>query len=409
MVGQCDMAFAGMSDTSLVQLALPNIPGVLPRVRRGKPKRRIITHAGDADPLLNSYLRRLAARGVAPKGYAAYRYQLRTLLGIAARHAGFPVSLVALFHDPALLGHVLVHDRGTVDERQLSRWTLAQRRSAIRSFASLMCPELAALGVDAHAVLDRALRAVAERVGTGYRLTGGRSRHRGGYAPTIGEVAAVMARMGEGRDFATVRDVAFFGILAESGARVNALRELDGADCVTLPSGRIRLFLHAKGGEEAREVEVSRDRADELRRYTEAFNRHATTRGWRTRVCLGKPGPVWRNSPRGHWPYQAVVAALHDACIAAGISSFGPHGLRRAFASNAASVLPRHVVARAGGWRGLERLDDHYVQARDAPIASKLRHAGATVSDYEHCEVTDAPIAPVPGEVSGTAGIRASR
>jgi len=409
VVGQCDTAAAGMSNTGFVQLALPNIPSVPPRVRRGKPKRRIVTHAEDVDPLLETYLRRLAARGVAPKGYTAYRYQLRMLLGIAARHVGRPVSLVALFRDPALLGHVLVDDRGTVDKRQLSRWTLAQRRSAIRSFASLMCPELAALGVDGHMVLDRALRDIAERVGTGYRLTGGRTRHRGGYAPTTGEVAAVMARMGEGRDFAAARDIAFFGILAESGARVNALRELDGADCVTLPSGRIRLFLHAKGGEEAREVEVSRDRADELRRYAEAFNRHATVRGWRTRVCLGEPGPVWRNSPRGHWSYQAVVATLHDACIAAGISPFGPHGLRRAFASNAASVLPRHVVARAGGWRGLERLDDHYVQARDAPIASKLRHAGGIDGDYEHCEVTDAPIAPVPGEVSGTAGTRASR
>lgn len=408
MFGQRNVGFPGTSDTDLVQLALPDMIGVLPHVCHGQAKRSVVIYAGDADPLLETYLRRLAARGVAPKGFAAYRYQLRTLLGIAACHAGYLVSLVALFRDPALLGHALVHDRGA-DGRQLSRWTLAQRRSAIRSFASLMCPELADIGINAHSVLDDALRGVAERVGTGYRLMGGSSRRRGGYAPTTAEVEAVMARMGEGRDFAAARDIAFFGILAESGARVNALRELDGADCVMLPSGRIRLFLHAKGGEEAREVEVSRDRADELRRYAEAFNRHAMVRGWRTRVCLGEPGPVWRNSPRGHWSYQAVVAALHDACIAAGISPFGPHGLRRAFASNAASVLPRHVVARAGGWRGLERLDDHYVQARDAPIASKLRHAGRTDGDYEHCEVTDAPIAPVPGEVSGTAGIRASR
>ncbi len=78
---------------------------------------------------------------------------------------------------------------------------------------------------------------------------------------------------------------------------------------------------------------------------------------------------------------------------------FDPHALRRAFASNAASVLPRHVVARAGGWQGLERLDDHYVQARDARIGAKLRYAGATDSDRKDCEVPDAPTAPVPTSI----------
>lgn len=409
MLGERDVALSGTPDTGIVQLALPGVIGVPPRMRRSGAKRGTFAHVGDADPLMEMYLRRLAVRGVAPKGFAAYRYQLRVLLDIATRHAGCPVSLAALFCDPVLLGHALVHDRGTIDGRQLSRWTLAQRRSAIRSFASLMHPELATSGVDAHVVLDGALRGVAERVGTGYRLTGGSLRRRGGYAPSAGEVTAVIERMRAEGGFVGARDAAFFGILAESGARVNALRELDGADCVTLPSGRIRLFLHAKGGEEAREVEVSRARADELRRYAEAFNRHAAASGWRARVRLGEPGPVWRSSSRGHWPYRSVAATLHDACVAAGIAPFGPHGLRRAFASNAASALPRHIVALAGGWRGLERLDDHYVQARDASIAAKLRHAGATDGDQEHCEVIDAPIAPVLGGVPGATGTRTPR
>lgn len=173
MLGERNVAFSKTPDTGIVQLALPGIIGVPPRICRSGAKRGTSAHVGDTDPLLETYLRRLTARGVAPKGFAAYRYQLRVLLGIATRRAGRPVSLAALFCDPVLLGHALVHDRGTIDGRQLSRWTLAQRRSAIRSCASLMHPELATFGVDAHAVLDRTLRGVAERVGTGYRLTGG--------------------------------------------------------------------------------------------------------------------------------------------------------------------------------------------------------------------------------------------
>jgi hypothetical protein len=104
---------------------------------------------------------------------------------LALRMTDRPVSLSDLFSSPSLLGALLTDDVGTLDDRQLSRWTLAQRRSAIRSFATLMRPELLQMtGVDPHVQLDKALRNVAERVAGGYRPTGGAPRHRGGYAPT---------------------------------------------------------------------------------------------------------------------------------------------------------------------------------------------------------------------------------
>ena len=62
------------------------------------------------------------------------------------------------------------------------------------------------------------------------------------------------------------------------------------------------------------------------------------------------------------------------------VPAFTPHALRRAFATDAASVLPRHTVAQAGGWKGLERLDDHYVQPRNATIREKL-HRGDRQAD----------------------------
>ena len=113
-----------------------------------------------------------------------------------------------------------------------------------------------------------------------------------------------------------------------------------------------------------------------LHAYAEAFNYHAAVRRWTVRVRLREPGIVWRNSPRGCWSYDDILATLRAGCSAADVPAFTPHALRRAFATDAASILPRHTVAQAGGWKGLERLDDHYVQPRGATIHEKLSRTG---------------------------------
>ena len=64
----------------------------------------------------------------------------------------------------------------------------------------------------------------------------------------------------------------------------------------------------------------------------------------------------------------------------------GRYVLRRAFATDATSVLPRHTVAQAGGWHGLERLDDHYVQPRGTTIREKLAGARLNFSQVEKTE-----------------------
>ena len=295
----------------------------------------------------------------------------------AARLAGRRITLGELFADAGLLGRALVDDAGTTEGRSLSKWTLAQRRSSIRSFADLMRPELLTLlGSDPRQVLDLALRGVAERVGTGYRLTGGRPRRRGGPTPTGGEVDAVVAEVGKAPGFFGYRNAAFFGILAATGGRVNALLQLDGADCVLLPSGRLRLFLNEKGKSRQREVELSGRHAELLLSYVEEYNLHATRHHWRGHIRIGERGPVWRNSARGRWPYPDVLQTLRDASTAAAVLPLTPHAFRRAFATDAASVLPRHVVALAGGWQGLERLDDHYIRPRQSSIWGKLQHGG---------------------------------
>jgi integrase len=357
------------------QLGLPGIEPPLVRKLRRRPRPAPARpHTGLVDdPLLAAFLRRLTAQGRARKGRKAYEYQIRSMLMVAARLAGRVVTCADLMRDEHLLGQVLVDDTAPTLGTRLSRWTLAQRRSAFRSFVTLMRPELKSLlGEEPHERLDRALRRVAERVGTGYRLTGGAPRRRGGRAPSEPQIRDVLDAMAHAPGYRGLRNRAFVQILTATGARVNALRELDGADCFEMPNGRLRIFLHEKGKAEPREVELSREAAGAVRAYAEAFNYHAAVRRWDARARLGEPGPVWRNSSRGCWSYADILATLRAGCVMAEVPPFTPHALRRAFASDAASVLPRHTVAQAGGWQGLERLDDHYVQPRDATIREKL-------------------------------------
>jgi len=380
------------------QIPLPGFGETAAPVRRSRTRlqyRVVPTPVGE-DRLLATYLRRLAARGAAPKGFSAYRYQLHCLLAVAERHAGRTINIHDLMRDASLLGRALVDDVAPASGRQLSRWTLAQRRSAVRSFVSLMQPELAAfLNEDPHDVLDRALRCVARRVGTGYRLTGGSPRRRGGYAPPSAEIDAVIEAAGQGPGFISLRDAVFFSILAKTGTRVNALRELDGTDCVTMPSGHIRLFVHAKGKDEEREIELDHALSNAFRAYADAFNQHSTVNGWRVRIGVGQPGPAWRNGARGRWSYQTIRTNLRAACARADVEPFSPHALRRGFATNAATTLPRHVVALAGGWQGLERLDDHYIQPRKADMMAKLESATEMFARRERDGVSDTAVNPL--------------
>ena len=350
------------------------------------------------DDTMRTYVRRLSACGAAPKGIESYRYQLRAVLRAAHRLTGRPVTLLQVFDDAPLLGQALVDDISSDGYTQLSRWTLAQRRSAIRSFATLMRPELlACLEEEPTQIVDKALRGAAERVGIGFRLTGGAPRRRGGATPSKDEVEALLEAVGRAPGYEGVRNRAFFGILAATGSRVNALRLLNGSDCLVLPNGRARLYLHEKGKTEPREVELGTKALAELRAYMREFNRHAAARGWTGRLRLGEQVAIWRSGAGRRWGYGAVLATMRDGCAQAGIPPYSPHALRRAFATEAASLLPRHLVAQAGGWKGLERMDEHYVHPRESTILEKLsqsRHQLRATDDQ--AIPADAPVISLP-------------
>jgi integrase len=354
-----------------------------------QPARRLPS----VDGVLETFRRRLTATGASAKTQQAYGWQMRQLLATAHRRGlDERDSLSDLFQQVTLLGQALADDR-SARQGTLSRWTIAQRRAAVRAFARLMAPELRPLlAVEPEDVVIAALRLVAEHVGGGYRLTGGTPRRRGGRAPTLGEVKAIIAEAGRAPGFKGKRNTAFFALLHESGSRVNALREIEGRDIHELHDGRLRLLLHAKGRHERREVEVSERARQLLVAYIDCFNGRAADVGRAERIGIGAWGPFWRSTWGQQWAYANVAETFDRACLAAGTHAFTCHALRRAFASDAASVVPRHVVAQAGGWQGLDRLDNHYIQTRVWSIARKL---GYGAKDTETMTPDEAAAHPV--------------
>lgn len=365
----------------------PCLPGfeheVLPQSTR-RLARSASCKGRPEDPIVRDYLRVLSMTGAPQKTIAAHRYQLRAVVECARRgRAGHAVRIFDLFRSPRLLGRALVDDRPRSGIGRVSKWTLAQRRVVIRSFARLMRPELLAVtGEEPEQVVAHALQSVAERVGCGYRLGGGTPRRRGGPAPSPEEVSRILDSVAKARSFQGRRNRAFFTILYHSGSRVDALRQLQGDDVIEMPDGHLRLLLHDKGKTRAREVELSADDRRLLFDYVEEFNWRAAFAGRSERIELGKPGAVWRSSWRRQWAYQGVRQTFEAACLSVGTLMYRLHAFRRTFATSAASVLPRDVVAQAGGWRGLERMDDHYIRPPEHAVLAKLREAEAR--DYSN-------------------------
>ena len=269
------------------------------------------------------------------------------------------------------------------ETRQLSKWTLAQRRSAVRWFAYLLRPELeVALGTDPHKMLDHALRLVADHVGTGYGLTGGKPRRRGGHTPTATDISMMSRRLAVRMDTAVCGIARFFASslrrVRESTHCVNWI----GSNCWLSPNGNMRTISHDKGEREPREVELSARATSDLHAYASASNRWALSARCTTRIRLGHHGSIWRNSGRGRWTYRDINPTLQRACVAREVTPFTPHDSGELLATDAAELLPRHVVAQAGGWKGLERLDDHYIHPRAFDI---WRPVG--LSDCAECTV----------------------
>ncbi len=124
-------------------MTLPGVdrPETLESLRLPARTRQHCLATPPVDALVYSYLSRLSADGTAARGVSAHQYQLRATLRIVTELSGESMTMAGLFQDDALLGRALIHD-GSAQSSTLPTLTLAQRRSAIRYFATLMRPEL---------------------------------------------------------------------------------------------------------------------------------------------------------------------------------------------------------------------------------------------------------------------------
>lgn len=382
-----------VSGSSQARFGLDDFDGASPRVVRRRNYRIEPISPPRTDELEALYEQRAAAR-LTPRSVTTYRWLRKDMLAVASSEAGRPIDLQGLFTDRALLGRVLVSDR-LADGQPCSKSTLAHRRTAIRSVAVLLRPELQdILACDPEGVIRAALRGAAERRGGGFRINAGTPRMRGGPTPDADELNAIIAAMGQSEGWVGLRDRAFAILLATTASRVTALRTLDGADCHVLSGDRVRVLLHQKNGRERHEVELTREGREALRLYMFAFNEAMRAAGRSDRISLGEPGPIWRTERGGQLPDKALRTALRTACRVAGTQDYTPHAFRRAWATTAAEVLPRWEGALGGGWRGTERFDASYVTPSRTAVWRKL--AGVGVEDRSPPEPQQVPHEPAP-------------
>ena len=319
----------------------------------------------------------------APRSVLTYRWLRKAVLRVAKAARGQPLTLGELFALPDLLGLALTNDRNP-DGARISKSTLAHRRTAMRSVATLLYVEMAgAIGRDPHDVLDQALRGAAERVGGGFRIAGGSPRRHGGPTPGMAEITAIIEAVGEPQGRAQpaqgwlgLRNRAFFTILAATGLRVNALRAISLNACFERPDGSVRLLAAEKNRPEAHEVELGSEAVSALGAYLDAYNRWAADCGT-VPLILGGEGSLWRTLRGTGWGEKDLRRVLRSACQASGVADYTPHAFRRFWATEAAQRLPRWEAALAGGWRGTDRFDQHYVGVREDALRDKLMRGRA--------------------------------
>ena len=200
------------------------------KLKTGLPEGRPAGRATRHDELFDLFQGRTASR-LAPATVKKYAWTLEQCLRLVEEQAGRPLRVGKLLSDGAMLGYVCSISKRPQGGPPISAWTAAHRRTVLRAAAGTLAPELRALGLNEPIQhVNRAIQQVAEKVGGGYRLSVGKPRHRGRPAPSASELDALLADLGADEGWAGQRNALFFGILAATGMRVQALLEVDGRD-----------------------------------------------------------------------------------------------------------------------------------------------------------------------------------
>ena len=363
---------------------------IAPRRRRASVK-----SLPAVEPLVALYDTRVAARWTVPTR-RQYRWVLRNLLELASTLAGHSVGILEFLQDEALLGQTLASATTADGSREVSAWLVAQRRSVLRSFIELVEPELRREGLgDAGDALVRALRSVAEPVGTGYRLPGGKPRGRGGPTPSIEEISVIQEELTHKPGWRGTRNAIILSLMTCRGVRIGGLLGLDGASAHSLPDGRLRCFIRAKSKREPYELAVPGSLVELLARYVDQFNTWARASGLPDRIGFGIRGRFWRNDLGRPLSYQTWTSELRQACVSAGLPVYTSHAFRRAFATTSTTVASRGTVAIAGNWTSTRRMDDHYVQ----PSITRLRQSVARLPSRPQQALPVETDSPVPSQV----------
>lgn len=331
---------------------------------------RVTAPPPEPDALMAVFTRRLAG-AYRPKTGQQYLWGVDDVLKLATERQGRLVSLNELFADESLLGAILVSAARAGGGPEVSGWTVSARRNAVSAAANLLAPELRARGIsEPERAVNSALRLRAERIGKRYRLPKPLLRKDGRRpSPSAAEVAALVQVAERDPGWAGARHAGLIETMFVTGARVNAVRELDGTAIYREPNGSGRMLVHAKHWKDSGEFLLPEAVMARLDAYAAGFNQWAAARGLSTRVGVGVAGPFWRSRRGAQMSYREINRRLTEVCALAGTVRYTPHAFRHAFATLATETVPRFTVARAGGWGNLSRVMDETYTHRDIDTA----------------------------------------
>jgi integrase len=324
---------------------------------------------------LDAYESRLLRRGqVAADSAQVYRQALACVAKQGQRHLGKTIATVWEVYSADTIA-AIARDDSPFDPQsdQLRKYTLRQRRVAIRSFARTMAdldPEGRALD-ELDCLVDEGLRKAGAWRGMRATIDAG-AKHRRHRRPTEEELEKVAAVAGGSRTtFLGRRNRAALYFMARVGARSMTLLAMDGSD-FQWRRGKLFARIREKGRRGRRPIEVPADIVPLLRAYIDSFNGQALARGWGCEIGPGVKGPLigfavkgpfWRGPGGKPLTYHALLGMARTSASIAGVPDFHLHGLRHMRAGYLGKHLDSDEAALAGGWRGPGVYERHYASA----------------------------------------------
>ncbi len=286
----------------------------------------------------------------ASSGPRTYRNRVHAALQRLERASGQQWHLLDIIGDADVLAELLRCDRALHADRQITRGTIANTRSALSAFIAWIPLPVGLSRQQLRGILEDARVHVSTVRGTRLLSSVGRPEGRDDRAvPTaaeIGEVIEQLCKMPEPLAL-VVADLVATSYM--TGIRIGAVLALRRSDLVMMPDRRWYFLVREKSRNDRRPVLARVRRPEQIEKWE----------------SLSPESSLWQ---RQGLTLDEVAARrlVTEAADAAGIPSLQFHRIRHAFATDLAPSVGLRSTMLAGGWLGADVSQGYMHQRSEA-------------------------------------------